>query len=579
MNMLELVFRTGAQAGSRFPLDRPSVRIGRGSGSDIVLQDSQASRQHAEISQRGEQPIIRDLGSTNGTFVNDSRITAPRLLNPGDEIRIGETTFTFQAITPATAPGDWEPPLWEGGTEVQPAGRGSRVWTWGLAGLVAILLVAAAAAAVWLLREDTANSTPAAVAPKETQTEAIVVSPSDTVLPAVEIQPTAKGSTLAPTSELLATVAIKRTVLPANPLPTPQPPADVPASPQELEQLPATVTSVLGDVPPDQLPEAIASQIQTLPQEQVQQMIASLFPGVDIADLPEVVAASFPGLSEQEVQGLLGMVFPGQTLQIPEAGPVGGRIALGIYDQSQSHYDLFLADTTGGQPALLAENASDPGFSPDGAYIVYHSSAADRIGLRIIKSDGTEDTALTSIGSDRNPRFSPDGTKVLFSNMDNHTLHTINRDGTDRRDIGQGEYPDWSPDGKQIVYQGCIAGGKCGLIVAHADGSNPRQITTHANDSMPRWRYGNIAFLSDRDGNLEVYVINPDGTWLRRITQEPATDIMPVWDPGGVRLAFRSDRGGDPAVYFTTGIGGADFRQFSAAFSPDWTLAGMDWSR
>jgi Tol biopolymer transport system component len=54
---------------------------------------------------------------------------------------------------------------------------------------------------------------------------------------------------------------------------------------------------------------------------------------------------------------------------------------------------------------------------------------------------------------------------------------------------------------------------------------------------------------------------------------------MPVWDPGGVRLAFRSDRAGDPAVYVTTGIGGTEFKQFSAAFGTDWTLAGMDWSR
>jgi TolB protein len=96
---------------------------------------------------------------------------------------------------------------------------------------------------------------------------------------------------------------------------------------------------------------------------------------------------------------------------------------------------------------------------------------------------------------------------------------------------------------------------------------------------MPRWRYGNIAFLSDRDGNFEVYVISDNGTWLRRITLNPATDIMPVWDPDGVRLAFRSDRAGDPAVYVTSGIGGGDFKQFSAAFSSDWMLAGMDWGK
>jgi pSer/pThr/pTyr-binding forkhead associated (FHA) protein len=579
MNVMELVVRTGPQAGMVFSLNRPMVRIGRGSRSDIVLQDSQASRQHAEISQQGERLFIHDLGSTNGTFVNDSRITSPRLLSAGDRIRIGETTLTCQVVAADPVPGGWEPEVLNGGTEVQPTSRRTKALVWGLVGLAAALLVALAVIAALVLPEERTDSTPAAVASEEVQTEAIAVRPNETTLPAVETQPTTTRAVEVPTSHLLPTMVIKSTVPPADPQPTPKPPPGMPTSRQELEQLPAAVADVLGDVPPEQLPEAIASHMQSLPPDQVQQMIASLFPGVDVADLPAAVAASFPGLSEQDVQELLATVFPGQTMQTPGAEPIGGRIALGIYDQSRGHHDLFVASATGGQLVLLAENASNPSYSPDGAYIVYHSSEADRMGLRIIRSDGTEDTALTSVGSDRNPRFSPDGTKVLFSNIDNNTLHTINRDGTDRRDIGQGSCPDWAPDGRQIVYQGCATGGKCGLIVANADGSDPRQITTHPNDSMPRWRYGNIAFLSDRDGNFEVYVINPDGTWLRRITQDPATDIMPVWDPGGIRLGFRSDRGGAPAVYVTTGIGGADFQQFGAAFSTDWTLAGMDWSR
>jgi pSer/pThr/pTyr-binding forkhead associated (FHA) protein len=579
VKVMELVVRTGPQAGMQFPLDRAVVRIGRGSGSDILLDDSQASRQHAEISRQGDKLSIRDLGSTNGTYVNDSRITSPRSLGPGDRVRIGETTLICQAMAPAGVPPDWESSLWNGDTEAQPSSRRSKALVWGLAGLASALLVAVVVVGVVLLREDSTDSPPVSLGPDNAQTEAIVVVPTDSELPAVEAQPTATESVAAPTTDLLPTVEVQSTVPPVNPLPTPEPPAGVPSAPQGLEQLPATVASILGDVPAHQLPEALASQIQSMPREQVQQMIASLFPGVDITDLPAVVAASFPGLSESDVQDLLGMVFPGQTIQIPEAGPVGGRMALGIFDEKRGLYDLYLANATGGQPILLAEEASDPSFSPDGAYLVYHSATPDKIGLRIIKVDGSEDAVLTSTGSDRNPRFSPDGTLILFSNIDNHTLHTIRRDGTDRRDIGQGNYPDWSPDGRQIVYQGCVAGGRCGLIVANADGSDPRQITTHPGDSMPRWRYGNIAFLSDRDGNFEVYVINPDGTWLRRITREPATDMMPTWDPNGIRLAFRSDRGGDPSVYITTGIGGADFRQFSARFGSDWTLAGMDWGK
>jgi pSer/pThr/pTyr-binding forkhead associated (FHA) protein len=109
--MIKLVMRTGAQAGMEFPVDRPLVRIGRGSGNDIPLQDTQASRQHAEISQQGEQFFIRDLGSTNGTFVNGERLTAPRLLQPGDQVRVGETTLACQPAVMAAVPAagaDWE---------------------------------------------------------------------------------------------------------------------------------------------------------------------------------------------------------------------------------------------------------------------------------------------------------------------------------------------------------------------------------------------------------------------------------------------------------------------------------------
>lgn len=566
-----------------FPVDRPVVRLGRGSTNEIVLQDTQSSRQHAEISQQGDRFTIRDLGSTNGTFVNNERLTAPRVLQPGDQIRIGDTTLACQTAIPVGAAGvsdAWESQLWADDTEAQPAEGRNKVLVWGLVGLVVVLVIAIGVVVALLLTGDDGTATPVVIAPTEAATEAIEVAPTATTETRVEAPPTETPLVELPTTEALPTVELEPTLPPTKaPVapPAPKPPAGVPTSPEQLEQLPAAVTEYLGDVPPEQLPDVIAAQMQTMQPEQIQEMIGALFPGVEIADLPGVVAASFPGLSEQEIQGMLGMVFPGQSMELPAMGPVGGRIAMGIYEASRNQYDLYVANAVGGQPTLLAENATDPSFSPDGAWIVYHSAAPDKAGLRIMRSDGSGDKALTSISSDRNPRISPDGTKILYSNVDNNTLHVINLDGSGRRDIGSGKYPDWSPDGSQIVFQGCVGGGRCGLIVANADGSNAYQITTHANDSMPRWRYGNVAFLSDRDGNFEIYVINPDGTWLRRITQNPATDIMPVWDPNGVRIAFRSDRGGDPAVYTTSGIGGGDFKQFSAAFGADWMLAGMDW--
>ena len=101
----ELVIR---HTGQVFPLTQAPVTIGRQADSTIVLADPQASRQHAAISWQTGTFIIQDLGSANGTYVNDRRITAPQPLRDGDAIRIGNTFFDARlppAVTPVAAGG------------------------------------------------------------------------------------------------------------------------------------------------------------------------------------------------------------------------------------------------------------------------------------------------------------------------------------------------------------------------------------------------------------------------------------------------------------------------------------------
>ncbi len=579
--MLKLVIRSGPQAGMEIPVDQPTVRLGRGSGSDIVLQDTQISRQHAEISRQGDRFFIRDLGSTNGTFVNNRQVTDLRPLQSGDQIRIGNTTLACEVI-PAGAPvaaTDWEAQLWdeEMGTG-QPTER-SRLLIWVLVGAAVILLGAVAVGAFLLLRGGGEEPVPVAEVETEAATTAIVVAPTDTEESVVVAEPTVTPLVELPTVEPLPTVEVKATA-PAVEAPAPKPPSGAPSGPADLEELPASVSQLLGDIPPEQLPEAIASQMQSIPPDQLQGMIGALFPGVNPGQLPQVVAASFPELPQAEIEGLLGIAFPGQSFQLPDAGPVGGRIALGIFDPDRSVPDLHLVNAIGGAPSLLVEEASEPDFAPDGQWLVYYSGAGDRLGLRLIKTDGTEDRSLTTSENHGYPSFSPDGQRICFFDYSYGSLHVINRDGTGDREIGKGEYPAWSPAGDQIVYRGCVSGGQCGLVVAGADGSNPRQITTHANDAAPRWspNGGQIVFHSDRDGNWEIYVINSDGSWLRRITLNPTTDVMPVWSPDGLRIAFRSDRGGQGAVWVTSGIGGGATKMFDAVLHPTWMWDQMDWA-
>jgi hypothetical protein len=588
MHVARLVVRTGSQIGTEFPADQPLIRLGRGSSSDVILQDSQASRLHAEISKQGDQTFIRDMGSTNGTFVNDQRVVGPRALQPGDRIRIGDTILSYEsgfAAAPAVAT-DWEAELWQDEAAAGPAGGRSRGLLWALAGIVAVLVIALVVVAVLVLNKP-GTPTPVVVEPSVAPTAAIVVAPtatSDTaaVAPA---QLTDTPLVELPTVELQSTVAIQATAPQVKP-PTVKPPAvasSVPLGPGALEQLPAIVAQAFPGVSADQLPQAMAQQMQSMSPEELQGMIGALFPGVNPAQLPQVVAASFPEIPQVEIEGLLQLAFPGQSFDIPQMGPVGGRLAMGIWrNDNEDDYGLYLANATGGQPVLVVEQGSAPSFAPDGQWLVYHSGDPDRLGLRLIKIDASGDTPLTTIWSDYNPFFSPGGQQVLFFNYDNQTLHTINRDGSDRRDIGKGQYPAWSPNGNQIVYRGCVGGGKCGLIVANADGSNPRQITTHANDAAPRWspNGGQVVFHSDRDGNWEIYVINVDGSWLRRITTNPTTDLNPVWSPDGLRIAFRSDRGGKWGVWATSGVGGPATKLFDAGFAGGhWQWGQMDWGK
>lgn len=89
----ELV-QLGKQTRS-WPLSKDAVTIGRLETCDVVLADPGASRRHSEIRREGDEWVIVDLGSTNGTEVNGKRVNRHRL-QPGDRIVFGETTLEFR---------------------------------------------------------------------------------------------------------------------------------------------------------------------------------------------------------------------------------------------------------------------------------------------------------------------------------------------------------------------------------------------------------------------------------------------------------------------------------------------------
>lgn len=88
-----------------FPLDRQRVTIGRSEGNDVILRDDRlVSHMHAVIECYGESSYgLRDLGSSNGTFVNGNALVGEQALRPGDEIRLGRTQLLFRDTGPRPA--------------------------------------------------------------------------------------------------------------------------------------------------------------------------------------------------------------------------------------------------------------------------------------------------------------------------------------------------------------------------------------------------------------------------------------------------------------------------------------------
>ncbi len=88
----QLVISEGANAGITVPLNGQPILLGRGADATIRLDDDYVSTRHARFVPHGDDWYIEDLGSTNGTYIGNQRITTPMVVAPGVQVRIGKTT-------------------------------------------------------------------------------------------------------------------------------------------------------------------------------------------------------------------------------------------------------------------------------------------------------------------------------------------------------------------------------------------------------------------------------------------------------------------------------------------------------
>lgn len=220
--------------------------------------------------------------------------------------------------------------------------------------------------------------------------------------------------------------------------------------------------------------------------------------------------------------------------------------------------------------------------------ILFETNRDGQWDIYVMNPDGSQQTNLTSHPqSDTGAVWSPDGTRIAFvsAREGNLDIYTMWADGSAPSNLTNHPkddyYPVWSPDGTRIAFMTdrehtgvvlvsfdpMIIPGQFNveIFVMNADGTGQANVTSNpAWDGYPSWSPNGerIVFQTGRDdGGLvvmgilpeglgqEIYVIDADGSNPTRLSNSPGHDRYPVWSPDGSKIAFQSDRDGNAEIY------------------------------
>jgi Tol biopolymer transport system component len=213
-------------------------------------------------------------------------------------------------------------------------------------------------------------------------------------------------------------------------------------------------------------------------------------------------------------------------------------------------YDIYTARTDGGDLRRLTDT---PGYdaeatlSPDGRTIVFTSVRDGDLDIYTMNTDGSNVRRLTTtVGYDGGPFFSHDGTKIVYR---------ASRPAT----------PEAQAAYRALLGRNMVRPSQMELWVMNADGSDQRQITQLGGANFAPYFTPDdrrIIFASNhtnpRGRNFDLYLVNPDGTGLERVTTYGDFDGFPMFSPDGTKLVWASNRHG--RVAGETNIFIADWR-------------------
>jgi TolB protein len=166
------------------------------------------------------------------------------------------------------------------------------------------------------------------------------------------------------------------------------------------------------------------------------------------------------------------------------------------------------------------------------------------------EQSGTPVQLTRNDASDFHPSWSPDGTMILYDSEegDSASVRVLDVDGLSSRVLAAGDHPYWLPDGRGVTAVQYLPEGIEVVSVFSLEDATARVLTNAEGRNgagFPSPDGEQVAFLSNRDGDWEVYVVPAAGGAERRITDNEADEFFSGWAPDGSHLAYQSHRDGN----------------------------------
>jgi TolB protein len=259
----------------------------------------------------------------------------------------------------------------------------------------------------------------------------------------------------------------------------------------------------------------------------------------------------------------------------PVWSPDGRRLAFVTYENGgPQHVYLTNADGSGKTRLTDRSPSAFPAWSPDSQRIAFTSALEGSLQISVVNADGTGQRQLTTVpGEHVSPAWSPDSQRIAFvaaRGTSGPEVYIVNADGSGEvRLASRGVFlrrgfmePVWSPDRQRLLFVSELLG----IFSSPTDGSAP---TVLALGYAPAWspdgRKIAYACCPVLGPDLQVYVMNADGSAQTRLTYGPPGSTFPAWSPDGKSIAFLCCWPGEMHIHVMNADGRSSKRIAAAA--------------